>query len=171
MSTTLFYALGAMAIISALVVVFSRNPIHSVLALIFTMFCLAGEYILLNAQFLAVVHIIVYAGAIMVLFLFVLMLLNLNKDTEPQKSRRFAFLGTITGGLLMVTMVGALRGASVLVEAGEPDSSIGLTKSLGKVLFTDFVVPFEIASVLFLAAMIGAVMVGKKDQKNNNVHL
>jgi len=171
MGEILFYVLGVMSILSAIVVVGSNNPIHSVLALIFTMFCLAGEYILLNAQFLAVVHIIVYAGAIMVLFLFVLMLLNLNKDTEPQKSTRFKFIGIIAGGLLLVTFVGAMKGVAVIAAPGTPDASIGLTKNLGKILFTDFVVPFEIASILFLAAMVGAVMVGKKDQKDNNIHI
>ncbi len=171
MSEILFYVLGIMSVLSAVVVVASNNPIHSVLALIFTMFCLAGEYIILNAQFLAVVHIIVYAGAIMVLFLFVLMLLNLNKDTEPQKSTRFKFIGVLTSGLLLVTMVGAMKGAGLVSSPGPVVENIGLTKNLGKVLFTDFVVPFEIASILFLAAMVGAVMVGKKDQTDNNIHL
>lgn len=170
MSEILFYVLGALSVLSAVVVISSNNPVHSVLALIFTMFCLAGEYILLNAQFLAVVHIIVYAGAIMVLFLFVLMLLNLNKDTEPQKSNRFKLIGVIAGGLLLVTMTGAVKGASAPVP-GALNAELGLTKNLGKVLFTDFVVPFEIASILFLAAMVGAVMAGKKDQKDNNLHI
>jgi len=170
MSEILFYVLGALSVLSAVVVISSNNPVHSVLALIFTMFCLAGEYILLNAQFLAVVHIIVYAGAIMVLFLFVLMLLNLNKDTEPQKSTRFKLIGVIAGGLLLVTMTGAIKGASAPAP-GALNAELGLTKNLGKVLFTDFVVPFEIASILFLAAMVGAVMAGKKDQKDNNLHI
>jgi len=171
MSDIMFYVLGVLSILSAIVVVGSNSPINSVLALIFTMFCLAGEYIILNAQFLAVVHIIVYAGAIMVLFLFVLMLLNLNKDTEPQKSTRFKMIGVVSGGLLLVVMVGAMKGAGLVAQPGIADGNIGLTKNLGKVLFTDFVVPFEIASILFLAAMVGAVMVGKKDQKDNNIHL
>ena len=81
-----FYTLAAASIFTALMMVFARNPVHSVIWLILTFFSLAGQYILLNAQFLAVVHIIVYAGAIMVLFLFVLMLLNLNEDTEPQET-------------------------------------------------------------------------------------
>lgn len=170
MSDIMFYVLGVLSILSAIVVVGSNSPINSVLALIFTMFCLAGEYIILNAQFLAVVHIIVYAGAIMVL-LFVLMLLNLNKDTEPQKSTRFKMIGVVSGGLLLVVMVGAMKGAGLVAQPGIADANIGLTKNLGKVLFTDFVVPFEIASILFLAAMVGAVMVGKKDQKDNNIHL
>lgn len=99
------------------------------------------------------------------------MLLNLNKDTEPQKSTRFKMIGVVSGGLLLVVMVGAMKGAGLVAQPGIADANIGLTKNLGKVLFTDFVVPFEIASILFLAAMVGAVMVGKKDQKDNNIHL
>jgi NADH-quinone oxidoreductase subunit J len=120
---------------------------------------------LLNAQFLAVVHIIVYAGAIMVLFLFVLMLLNLNADTEPQKSRGWKISAAIAAGSLLVTLVGALRGSIQVNIPAEANGQVGLVENLGKVLFTDFVVPFEIAGILFLAAMVGAVLVGKRDLK------
>jgi len=103
----LFYLLALIAIASALGVVFAKSPVYSVLALITTFFAIAGQYILLNAQFLAAVHIIVYAGAIMVLFLFVLMLLNLNKETEPQKSMSTKLTVVITSGLLLITFLGA----------------------------------------------------------------
>src|SRR5688572_20256452 len=109
MLTYLFYFLTFLAILSALMVIFSRNPVFSVLYLILTFFAIAGHYILLNAQFLAAVHIIVYAGAIMVLFLFVIMLLNLNKDTEPQHSNLVKFIGVIASGLLLITFTGALK--------------------------------------------------------------
>jgi NADH-quinone oxidoreductase subunit J len=163
MAQYLFLTLAALSILSALGMVFSRNPVHSVLYLIFTFFCIAGQYILLNAQFLAVVHIIVYAGAIMVLFLFVLMLLNLNKDTEPQKSTIWRITAGIAAGMLLVTLVGALRGGIQLAVPEASNTQVGLVENLGKVLFTDFVVPFEIAGILFLAAMVGAVLVGKRD--------
>ena len=166
----LFYFLGFLAILSALYLVLNRNPIHSILALIFTMICLEGEYILLNAQFLAVVHIIVYAGAIMVLFLFVLMLLNLNKDSEPQKSQLFKFIGIIAAGMLMVTMVGATRGMTEVAPPGASVTGLGLVSNLGKALFTEFLIPFEISSILFLAAMVGAVMVGKKEPRDQNLN-
>lgn len=166
----LFYFLGFLAIAAAFVMVFNRNPIYSILALIFTMFCLAGEYILLNAQFLAVVHIIVYAGAIMVLFLFVLMLLNLNKDSEPQKSRLFKFIGVIAAGMLLVTMVGATRGMTAVATPEVEVAGLGLVSNLGKALFTEFLIPFEISSILFLAAMVGAVMVGKKNPVDQNIN-
>ncbi len=159
----LFYSLSAMALGSALLVILSRNPIHSVLWLIVTFFAISGHYILLNAQFLGVVNLIVYAGAIMVLFLFVIMLMNLNSDSEPQKNRWLRFAGIIAGGCLLLVMVAALKDAEVNGTAAQLNSGdIGLISNLGKKLFTDYVVPFEIASILFLSAMVGAVVIGKK---------
>lgn len=145
-------------------VVTSKNPVHSVLWLILTFFAISGHYILLNAQFLAIVNIIVYAGAIMVLFLFVIMLMNLGKNTEPQRHRWLRIAGAVAGGCLLLVLVAALkdsevRGNSAMVNQG----SIGLIKNLGKELFTTYVVPFEISSILFLSAMVGAVVIGKKE--------
>jgi NADH-quinone oxidoreductase subunit J len=163
MSLVLFLILATISVITALLMVFAKSPVHSVLYLILTFFAIAGQYILLNAQFLAVVHIIVYAGAIMVLFLFVLMLLNLNTDTEPQKSSSWKLAAGAASGMLLVTLVGALKGTINLpVPTAAASEELGLVKNLGRVLFTDFVVPFEISGILFLAAMVGAVMVGKK---------
>jgi NADH-quinone oxidoreductase subunit J len=143
-------------------VVIAKNPIHSVLYLILTFFTIAAHYILLNAQFLAAVHVIVYAGAIMVLFLYVIMLLNLNADTEPHKNKWLKIAATVAGGMLMVILVGALRTYS---EASQATSyhNVGMIKSLGMVLYNDFMLPFEISSILFLSAMVGAVMLGKKE--------
>lgn len=152
-------------------VVFSKNPVYSVLYLIITFFAIAGHYVLMKAEFLAVVHLIVYAGAIMVLFLYVIMLLNLNKETEPHKSNILKFAATICAGLLLIVMVGSLKGTEALVKThATKESTIGNVKNLGQVLFTDFLFPFEIASVLLLAAMIGVVMLGKseKEIKNNS---
>lgn len=161
----LFGVLSLMAIMFALLVVFSRNPVNSVLYLVLTFFCIAGHYLLLNAQFLAVVHIVVYAGAIMVLFLFVIMLMNLNQDTEPQRTRLSKIIAALAGGLLLFVMVGSLKGAGELQLAQHGHSQIGLVKNLGKVLFKDFLFPFEIASILLLSAMVGAIMIGKKEIK------
>ncbi|MHB1921053.1 MAG: NADH-quinone oxidoreductase subunit J family protein [Chitinophagaceae bacterium] len=159
---TLFLLLSLMAIFCALGVVLSRNPINSVIFLILTFFAIAGHYILLNAQFLAVVHIIVYAGAIMVLFLFVIMLMNLNAESEPQKSNLIKFAGALSGGIFLLVLVGALKKAdAVILSPGSTD--IGLIKNLGHTLFHNFVFPFELSSVLFLSAMIGAVVLGKRD--------
>jgi len=156
----LFYFLSFLAVLSACMVVFSKSPVHSVLYLIITFFCIGGHYVLLNAQFLAVVHIIVYAGAIMVLFLYVLMLLNLNRKSEPHKSTVMKVAAVICGGLIMVLLVGSLRGTEQMMITQSTD--IGMVKTLGKVMFTDFLLPFEITSILLLAAMVGAVMIGKK---------
>jgi len=159
----LFWFLTVMAISCALGVILSRNPINSVLFLIATFFAISGHYVLMNAQFLAIVNIIVYAGAIMVLFLFVIMLMNLNADTEPQKNRLVQLAGVLSGGTLFLVILAALRTSSVNVLE-QTSTDIGLIKNLGKVLFTQYVLPFEISSVLFLSAMIGAVVIGKKEE-------
>ena len=164
MTLNLFYFLSFVAILSALLVVFSKNPVYSVLYLIITFFAIAGHYVLLNAQFLAAVHVIVYAGAIMVLFLYVIMLLNLNTEAEPLKSNALKFAATICAGLLMIVLIGSLKGTELMVQRPVTDYNLGLVKNLGKVLFTDFLLPFEIASVLLLAAMVGAVMLGKSEK-------
>ena len=161
---SIFYFLSFLSILCALMVVISKNPVHSVLYLILTFFTIAGHYVLLNAQFLAAVHVIVYAGAIMVLFLYVIMMLNLNADVEPHKSKWLKIAATIAGGLLMVVLVGALRSST---ESMSPvaGTRVGMIKSLGMTLYNDFMLPFEISSILFLVAMVGAVMLGKKDIK------
>jgi NADH-quinone oxidoreductase subunit J len=159
----LFWGLSALSLFSAIMVVASKNPVHSILYLIVVFFTISGHYILLNAQFLAIVNIIVYAGAIMVLFLFVVMLMNLNAESEPKKHRMLQFAGLISGGCLFLVLIAAISEtsqASNLVQIGSGNS--GLIKNLGKALFTNYVLPFEISSVLFLSAMIGAVVIGKK---------
>ena len=161
----LFGILSFLAIMFVLMVVFTRNPVNSVLYLVMTFFCIAGHYLLLNAQFLAVVHIVVYAGAIMVLFLFVIMLMNLNEDSEPQKTLVTKMIAGLIGGILLAVMVGVLKGADQLNLAQHGSTQIGMVKNLGVVLFKDFLFPFEIASVLLLAAMVGAIMLGKKEIK------
>ena len=160
----LFWVLSVLALFSALMMITSKNPVHSVLWLIVTFFSISGHYILLNAQFLAIVNIIVYAGAIMVLFLFVIMLMNMNKSTEPQKNRWVKFAGGIAGGCLLLILVAALKDSEVKLKYTEVKTGdIGLIRNLGKELFTTYVVPFEISSILFLSAMVGAVVIGKKD--------
>jgi NADH-quinone oxidoreductase subunit J len=162
-----FWILSILTLVFAIGVIMSRNPISSVLFLILTFFTISGHYVMMNAQFLAIVNIIVYAGAIMVLFLFVIMLMNLNSDTEPQKNMLVQFAAVISGGALLLVFVAALKTSLTGIENKQIDlansTDIGLIKNLGKVLFTDFVFPFEIASVLFLSAMIGAIVLGKKD--------
>jgi NADH-quinone oxidoreductase subunit J len=159
----LFYFLSFVAITSALFVIFTKNPVYSVLSLIVTFFSIAGHYFLMNAQFLAAVHVIVYAGAIMVLFLYVIMMLNLNKEAEPHKDIISKAAAGVAGGLLLLTMIAALSKANYLAPSIAKDDSIGLVGSLGKTLFGEFLLPFEVSSILFLAAMVGAVMLSKKE--------
>ncbi len=141
----------------------SKNPVHSILYLIVTFFAISGHYILLNAQFLAIVNIIVYAGAIMVLFLFVVMLMNLNADTEPVKNYRLQLIGVISGGSLLLVLLSAIMNVNQHSPVQMKVGDAGLLNVLGKTLFTDYIFPFEISSILFLSAMIGAVVIGKKD--------
>jgi NADH-quinone oxidoreductase subunit J len=165
MTQNLFYFLSFLAILSALLVVFSKSPVHSVLYLIVTFFAISGHYVLLNAQFLAAVHMIVYAGAIMVLFLYVIMLLNLNEEAEPHNTTALKFAATICAGLFLIILVGSLRGSEQLPMQTNVPHEVGLVKDLGRVLFKEFLLPFEISSVLLLIAMVGAVMLGKSETK------
>lgn len=171
-----FLAFSAITVLCALMVVLAKNPIYSVLFLILTMFSLTGHYILLNAQFIAIINIIVYAGAIMVLFLFVLMLMNMNSQNEPNKSLSWKIIGGGVGFLFFITFAMIYfqnHGAapivptqnSVVGQALSPD--FGYVKPLGKLLFTEYVFPFEIASILFIAAMVGAVFLGSREKSNH----
>ncbi|WP_266362874.1 NADH-quinone oxidoreductase subunit J family protein [Tellurirhabdus rosea] len=160
----LFATLTVLTLLAASYVVTARNPIHSVLALILTFFCLSGHYILLNAQFLAAVNIIVYAGAIMVLFLFTIMFLNMKKDDEEAKTNLTKIAAVIVGGVLLVIMVTVFRVAQVApVDTITYNPQVGMVEGLGMVLYKDYLLPFELASVLFLVAMVGAVMLGKRE--------
>ena len=163
----LFWFLSVLAVFSAAMVVISKNVVYSILFLITTFFAISGHYILLNAQFLAIVNIIVYAGAIMVLFLFVVMFMNLNSETEPpQKSKYLLLAGTIAGMSLLLLLVAAIKKADeTKLFAQMKYGDAGLIKNLGRVLFTDYVFAFEIASVLFLSAMIGSVILSMKESE------
>lgn len=161
---SVFYFLAFLTILSAMMVIFSRNPIHSVLYLILTFFCLSGHYILLNAQFLAAVNIIVYAGAIMVLFLFVIMFLHMRQEDEEAKTNLTKIAATIVGGTLFVILFGAYRKSFLpKIDYQTYNSQTGMVESLGSVLFNQYLLPFELASILLLVAMVGAVMLGKRE--------
>src|SRR5690242_182312 len=164
MGTSVFYFVATLSVIFSLLVIFSKNPVHSVLYLILTFFTFTVHYVLLNAQFLAVVNFIVYMGAIMVLFLFVLMLLNLNKDNEPLKSNMVKFVGVIAGCCLVVTLIGSLKATAVSDPVLLRNPELGLLKNLGKELFGPFMLPFELSSILLLSAMVGAVLLTKKEK-------
>src|SRR5215203_3037697 len=137
----LFWVLSIIAVVSAINVVISKNPVFSVLWLILTFFAISGHYILLNAQFLAVVNIIVYAGAIMVLFLFVIMLMNLSKDMVPKKNKWLKLAGVIAGGCMLLVMVAALKDADTAQQLAQTkEGNIGLINYLGNALFNEYVV-------------------------------
>ncbi len=159
----LFLALAALTVISGLMVVFARSPIYSVLSLVVCFFSISGHYVLLSAHFLAAVNLIVYAGAIMVLFLFVIMLLDLHSGREIGKSVAMIIAGIVTGGMLLIVLLMAFNSPQFLFpEMTTVNASIGEVKNLGLTLFRDYLLPFEITSVLFLSAMAGAVLLAKK---------
>lgn len=165
---SIFYFVAFLSTIFALMTIFTKNPVHSVLYLVITFFTFTIHYILLNAQFLAVVNFIVYMGAIMVLFLFVLMLLNLNEDTEPLKSTLVKFMGAIAGMCLLATLLGSFHVIEANNEFVTGNTDVGLVKNLGKVLFNEFLLPFELSSILLLTAMVGAILLAKKESKGAN---
>jgi NADH-quinone oxidoreductase subunit J len=161
----LFYILSAVAILAGLGVVIARSPINSVLSMIVCFLAIAGHYILLNAQFLAVVHIIVYMGAIMVLFLFVIMLLNLNKTPESFHRWPIKVAALLSGGLIFLVLLAAATKTSLAGAPAQVEANMGLVKELGLVLFREYLFPFESSAVLFLAAMVGSVLIGKREPK------
>jgi NADH-quinone oxidoreductase subunit J len=161
----LFCVLAAITLSTAFLTVFSRNPIHSAIYLVICFFSVAGHYLLLNAQFLAIVHIIVYSGAIMILFLFTIMLMNLNKENEVHKPR-ITRLGAIVSFclvclILIAIFINSKPIAGEYIATGEDYQSI---KVLGKILLNEYMVPFEFASILLLVAMIGTVLLSKKEK-------
>ncbi|MBI5463363.1 MAG: NADH-quinone oxidoreductase subunit J [Ignavibacteriales bacterium] len=161
----LFYVLSAGAVGSALFVVSRRNPVVAALWLIFNFFCLAGLYLSLHAQFIAVIQIIVYAGAIMVLFLFVIMLLNLGDErrlVEGVTPRK------VVGGILSIAVLVELwyvfLGTPSIQHAalGNRATEIGTVEHIGAQLFTKFLLPFEVTSLLLTAAIVGAIVLAKR---------
>ncbi|HEY0456597.1 MAG TPA: NADH-quinone oxidoreductase subunit J [Verrucomicrobiae bacterium] len=167
MQEILFYIFAALALVSGFLVVanpFSRNPVTSAMFLVLTIAFLAGLFVLLEAFFLAAVQVLVYAGAVMVLFLFVIMLLDL-KEEERRKFRSFS----VATGLIAVLAILAISGRAFIGTKFNPQTPIatiaGGTKPLGQLLFTQYLLPFEIVSVLLLVAMIGVILLSKKELK------
>jgi NADH-quinone oxidoreductase subunit J len=166
----LFYVFAAVTVIGSLVVVSQRNPVYSLLSLVGAFFGLCGLYVLLEAPFLAVVQIIVYAGAIMVLFLFVVMVLNVPREDAAEWDRAHPLyrpMAVRVGGVLAVLLalefgwaLSKTSGMSIGVADGKPAvSSVG---ELGRILFTDYMFAFEVTSILIIAAMVGAVVIARK---------
>ena len=161
----LFCVLSAITLSTAFLTVFSRNPIHSAIYLVICFFSIAGHYLLLNAQFLAIVHVIVYSGAIMILFLFTIMLMNLNKENEVHKPRITRLVAIVSFCLICLVLIAIFINSKPIVgeyiATGEDYQSI---KVLGRILLNEYMVPFEFASILLLVAMIGTVLLSKKEK-------
>jgi len=158
-----FYSFAGLTLLAALYVVLTKNPTYAVLSLVAAMFSLAILFVLLHAYFIAVVHVLVYAGAILVLFLFVVMLLGVGKEETPGKSQR---LYRIFGGLVVT---GFLLEIGIIIKAvsssaQSPAALSGTIEEVGKLLFTEYFLPFEITSVLLLVGIIGAVVLSKKEE-------
>jgi len=160
-----FFALAVVAAVSAVMVILQRNPVNSALYLILNFFCLGGLYLTLNAQFIAMVQVLVYAGAIMVLFLFVIMLLNLGDDKRLREHlgvRTYFGIGFSVALALEFLAAFLYRTGPSALQQSPNAVEIGTVEYIGKVLFTKFLFPFEITSLLLLAAIVGAVILAKK---------
>lgn len=166
MTELFFYLFAALTLLSGALVVlnpFSRNPVTSAMFLVLTMVFLSGLFVLLHAFFLAAVQILVYAGAVMVLFLFVIMLLDLKAEEKVRIKAFSAGLGTAAvAGLFALIVLSILNGSAAGQGLGQVE---GKTFDLGKLLFTNYLLPFEIVSVLLLVAMVGVILLSKKDLK------
>ncbi len=171
--TALFVILAVVTTVTAVLVIIQRNPVSSAIYLIVTFFCLAGIYLLLQAEFIAVIQILVYAGAIMVLFLFVVMLLNLEKEKRMiAKHRLQKVVGVLLGAVLLFQIGMIFRSALLRFSfldgakgnlSPEKVAQLGNTQVVAQLLFTDFLLPFEITSVLLLVAIIGAIVLAKRE--------
>lgn len=163
-----FYVLSAILLLAGLRVITSRNPVHSALSLVLAFFTAAGLWLLLQAEFLAITLVLVYIGAVMVLFMFVVMMLDIN--TEEMRRGFWSYLpaGLLVGGLMVAEMVMVLAaGKWDLPEPARLAADYSNTKALGRLLYTDYVYPFELAAVLLLVAMIAAIVLTHRKRVGN----
>lgn len=172
MLTTLFYILSAITLASAFMTVLTRNPIHSAIYLVVCFFSIAGHYAMFNAQFLAMVHLIVYSGAIMILMLFTMMMMNFNEEHKIKKKNLIVLAAVISLCLISYVLLATLLKAQPVIHeyyvSGEDYQSI---KVLGKVLLEEYVIPFEMAAILLLVSMVGAVLLSKRDKREKKITL
>lgn len=165
MENLFFLIITCIAIVSAILVVTCKNPINSALSLVMTFFCLATYYVMLDAPFMAAVQVMVYAGAIMVLIVFTIMLLNIRVDASKKHSHKLIF-GSIIGFFTLLNTLFVLLKSRASQPTGpytsEMIKKLGHTELIGKEMFTNFLLPFEITSILLLLAIVGAVILAKK---------
>ena len=171
----LFYIFAAILLIAALRVITARNPVHAALYLVLAFFTAAAIWMLLRAEFLAIVLVLVYVGAVMVLFLFVVMMLDINLDRLREGFWSYLPLGLAVGALMVFEMVlvlgGKYFGRDFLPNPADPGAAYSNTKALGRVLYTDYVYPFELAAVILLVAIVAAIALtlrGRKDSKHQD---
>ena len=169
--TALFYIFSAILVIAALRVVTARNPVHAVLFLVLAFFNASGLWLLLQAEFLAIALIVVYVGAVMVLFLFVVMMLDINLERLRQGFWGNLWLGGPIAVLMVIEMVAVLSARSFGLEAMPAPAStaagVSNTKALGVAIYTDYVYPFELASVILLVALIAAIVLNLRQRRDN----
>ena len=162
----IFLYFAVVIVLSAVLMITRRNPVHSVLFMLLLFFHIAGIFVLLNAEFLAAVQLIVYAGAILILYLFVVMLLNVDRESEAARANRFWPWMTAFGLIIAAEIALLVARGSFPAEAGRTLTSPGAgVNALGMELYTKYLVPFEVASVILLVGLIGAVMLAKKGSK------
>ncbi len=160
METVFFILFGAIAVSGAVMVVTRRHPMASALSLILTLFAVAALFVLRQAHFLAAIQVIIYAGAVVVLFVFVIMLINVPSDRLPvERATTMRVLGVLAGGIFILESAVLARRYSM--PAG-PAAQVGSVEAVGRALFTDYLLAFEITSVLLLAAVIGAIALAKR---------
>ena len=160
----IFYVLAGLAVIGALSLILQKHPIHSALSLIVVMVALAGLYLLMGAEFVAAVQIIVYGGAIMVLFVFVIMLLNAGVEEHTSFSKLAGYLGVPLGLALTAFIAAAIARSAETVQAAPPMLSASTTKSISEMIFKQFVYPFELTSFLILVAIMGAMVLAQREK-------
>jgi len=163
----LFYVLAALTLVFGALVVanpFSRNPVTSAMFLVLTIISMAGLFVLLHAFFLAAVQVIVYAGAVMVLFLFVIMLLDLKEEERRKIKQAGLVAGVVSVGAIITIFIRSLLATNPGKDLPAP-TVVGDAAALGKMLFTNYLLPFEIVSILLLVAMVGVILLSKKDLK------
>jgi len=166
-STFIFYAFAAILIFAALRVVTTRNPVHAALWLVLCFFTAAGVWLLLRAEFLAIALVLVYVGAVMVLFLFVVMMLDVNFDGLRKNFRSYIPVGATVGLLVLLEMALVVVGSKVAGDIAPPAPEGSNTKALGRLIYVDYVYPFEIAAVVLLVAIIAAIALTHRKRRES----
>ena len=163
---TFFYVFAGITCLASLMVVTSRNPVHSVLFLILAFFNAAGLFVLLGAEFLAMLLVVVYVGAVAVLFLFVVMMLDINFSELREGFQRYMPLGLGVGGLLLTEILFVLFNRENMLGGTISTSEISNTRALGRVLYTDYIYLFQLAGLILLVSMIGAITLTLRKREN-----